>query len=92
MTSRKATLASSICPTESPGVEQQVATLIPNRAMVQLGVGILPAVVAKALAGYRDFGVHSGVVSDVLVDLVDQGVATNEFMDSGGQLQHGHRP
>ncbi|MDM0021822.1 acetyl-CoA hydrolase/transferase family protein [Variovorax saccharolyticus] len=58
-------------------VAQQVAALVPDRATIQLGVGTLPAAVARALAGHRELGVHSGVVSDVLVDLVEQGVVTN---------------
>lgn len=60
-------------------VARQVAALIPNRATVQLGVGTLPAAVAGALSQHRDLGVHSGVVSDVLVDLVEQGVVTNAY-------------
>jgi acetyl-CoA hydrolase len=58
-------------------VARQVAALIPDRATVQLGVGTLPAAVAQALAGHKELGVHSGVVSDVLVDLVERGVVTN---------------
>lgn len=58
-------------------VAQQVAALVPDRATIQLGVGTLPAAVARALAGHRELGVHSGVVSDVLVDLVERGVVTN---------------
>jgi len=58
-------------------VARQVAALIPDRATVQLGVGTLPAAVAAALSAHRELGVHSGVVSDVLVDLVEQGVVTN---------------
>jgi acyl-CoA hydrolase len=58
-------------------VVQQVAALIPDRATVQLGVGTLPAAVARALSDHRELGVHSGVVSDVLVDLVERGVVTN---------------
>jgi acetyl-CoA hydrolase len=58
-------------------VARQVAALIPDRATVQLGVGTLPVAVAQALAGHHELGVHSGVVSDVLVDLVEQGVVTN---------------
>lgn len=60
-------------------VARQVVALIPDRATVQLGVGTLPAAVAQALASHRELGVHSGVVSDVLVDLVEQGVVTNAF-------------
>jgi acetyl-CoA hydrolase len=60
-------------------VARQVVALIPDRATVQLGVGTLPASVAEALAGHRDLGVHSGVVSDALVDLVEKGVVTNSY-------------
>jgi acyl-CoA hydrolase len=58
-------------------VAGQVAALIPDRATVQLGVGTLPAAVARALSDHRELGVHSGVVSDALVDLVERGVVTN---------------
>ncbi|MEO8752665.1 MAG: acetyl-CoA hydrolase/transferase C-terminal domain-containing protein [Casimicrobiaceae bacterium] len=58
-------------------VAQQVAALIPDRATIQLGVGTLPAAVAGALSNHRELGVHSGVVSDVLVDLVERGIVTN---------------
>jgi acyl-CoA hydrolase len=58
-------------------VAEHVAALVPDRATVQLGVGTLPAAVARALQGHRDLGVHSGVVSDILVDLVERGVVTN---------------
>lgn len=58
-------------------VARHVVSLIPNRATVQLGVGTLPVAVAQALYDHRELGVHSGVVSDVLVDLVERGVVTN---------------
>jgi acetyl-CoA hydrolase len=58
-------------------VAAQVAALIPDRATVQLGVGTLPAAVSGALRDHRELGVHSGVVSDALVDLVERGVVTN---------------
>lgn len=58
-------------------VAEQVAALVPDRATVQLGVGTLPAAVAHALRRHRELGVHSGVVSDGLVDLVEGGVVTN---------------
>ncbi|MEY4138371.1 MAG: hypothetical protein RLZZ371_553 [Pseudomonadota bacterium] len=58
-------------------VARRVAELIPDRATVQLGVGTLPSAVAQALTEHRDLGVHSGVVSDVLVELVELGVVTN---------------
>lgn len=58
-------------------VAEHVAALIPDGATIQLGVGTLPVAVAAALRGHRDLGVHSGVVSDVLIDLVERGVVNN---------------
>jgi acyl-CoA hydrolase len=58
-------------------VAAQVASLIPHRATVQLGVGTMPTAVAHALYDHNELGVHSGVVSDALVDLVERGVVTN---------------
>jgi len=66
-------------------VALQVASLVPDRATVQLGVGTLPTAVALALLDHHDLGVHSGVVSDVLVTMVDKGVVTNAHkgLDAG---------
>ncbi|MES2562066.1 MAG: acetyl-CoA hydrolase/transferase C-terminal domain-containing protein [Pseudomonadota bacterium] len=58
-------------------VAAHVAALIPDGATIQMGVGGLPVAVCRALVGHRDLGVHSGVISDVIVDLVEKGVVTN---------------
>lgn len=58
-------------------VASHVAGLIPDGATIQVGVGGLPVAVCRALGNHRDLGVHSGVISDVIVDLVEQGVVTN---------------
>lgn len=68
---------------EPSGLEQAVArniaAVIPDRATVQFGIGGLSVAVARALSGHRDLGVHSGVVSDAFVDLVEKGVVTNAY-------------
>jgi acyl-CoA hydrolase len=58
-------------------VARQVAAHVPDEATLQLGIGTLPAAVAQALEGHRQLGMHSGVVSDALVDLVERGIVTN---------------
>ena len=58
-------------------VAAQAVALIPDGATIQLGVGNLPVAVCRALSGHRDLGVHSGVITDALVDLVEKGVVTN---------------
>lgn len=58
-------------------IARTVAGIVPNGATIQLGVGSLPAAIAAALHAHRDLGVHSGAVSDVLVDLMESEVVTN---------------
>jgi acyl-CoA hydrolase len=58
-------------------VASNVATLIPDGATIQLGVGGLPVAVCRALDQHKELGVHSGVISDVVVDLVEKGIVTN---------------
>jgi acetyl-CoA hydrolase len=58
-------------------VAQQVAARIPDCATLQLGIGGLPVAVCRELAGHRELGVHSGVVPDAIVDLVEHGIITN---------------
>ncbi len=58
-------------------VAARVAAFIPDGATVQLGVGTLPVAVARALRDHRELGVHSGVISDAYVDLVERGAITN---------------
>jgi acyl-CoA hydrolase len=64
---------------------RKVASVIPDRATVQCGFGGLSVAMARALFGHRDLGVHSGVLSDVFVDLVEKGVVTNAYkgLDEG---------
>lgn len=63
----------------------RVASLIPDRATVQFGVGGLPVAVCAALGGHKDLGLHSGVIPDCAVDLIEAGVVTNacKGLDAG---------
>lgn len=58
-------------------VARNVAAAIPDRATIQFGVGTLSAAVSRAMVDHRDLGVHSGLLSDLFVDLVEKGVVTN---------------
>jgi acetyl-CoA hydrolase len=72
-------------------IAAHVAALIPDGATIQMGVGGLPVAVCRALDGHRDLGVHSGVISDVIVDLVEKGVVTNarKGVDAGRTVTGG---
>jgi acyl-CoA hydrolase len=68
-------------PTPLGAAEQRiaahVASLVPDGATVELGIGALPDAILAALRAHRDLGIHSGMVGDGIVDLVEQGVITN---------------
>jgi acyl-CoA hydrolase len=53
-----------------------VAGLIDDGDTIQIGVGSLPAAVLAALCGHKDLGVHSGMITDGVVDLIEKGVVT----------------
>lgn len=58
-------------------VARQVAARIPDGATLQLGIGGLPVAVCRELTGHRELGVHSGVVPDAIVELIERGAITN---------------
>ncbi len=52
------------------------ASLVADGATLQLGIGAIPNAALRALAGKRDLGLHSEMVSDGIVDLIEAGVVT----------------
>jgi len=58
-------------------VAAQAAACIPDGATLQFGIGGLPVAVCRALRDHRHLGVHSGVVPDAVVDLIEAGVVDN---------------
>ena len=54
-----------------------VARLVPDGAVLQVGVGNVLSAVTRGPAGKRDLAIHSGLLSDDLVALVEAGVVTN---------------
>jgi acyl-CoA hydrolase len=53
-----------------------VAERIPNGATIQVGIGGVAAAVLAALRDHRDLGVHTELLHDGMVDLVEAGVVT----------------
>jgi acyl-CoA hydrolase len=51
-----------------------VAERIPNGACLQTGIGAIPNAIMSALADHRDLGIHTELLSDGVVDLVERGV------------------
>ncbi|UGQ14030.1 hypothetical protein LO772_10755 [Yinghuangia sp. ASG 101] len=53
------------------------AAYIEDGSVIQTGVGAVPDAILRLLHDRRDLGVHSGMLGDGLVDLVEAGVVTN---------------
>ncbi len=65
-------------PNEEPDERQliigrNVARLVPDGAIIQLGIGSMAAAVARALSQHRGLRVRSGMVGDWLPELLDHG-------------------
>ncbi len=61
---------------EDLAIAQLVADRIPDGATIQLGIGSIPAEVARLLRDHRDLGVHTELLSDPVVGLVESGAVT----------------
>lgn len=58
----------------SRGVARNVAGLVEDGATLQFGIGAIPEAVLAALGDHRDLGIHSGLINDTAVNLIERGV------------------
>ena len=63
----------------APGPEDEIigrriAEMVPDGATIALGIGGIPNATGGYLSGHRDLGIHSGVFTPVMVDLIERGV------------------
>ncbi len=59
-------------------IGEKIASLIPDGATLQMGIGEIPDAVLLFLKDKKDLGVHTEMFSDGLVELFEMGVVTNE--------------
>jgi acyl-CoA hydrolase len=61
-------------------VDQRIAALvaerIPDGATIQAGIGSIPSALLAGLRDHRNLGVHTELISDGFMDLIDRGVVT----------------
>jgi acyl-CoA hydrolase len=58
-------------------IADHAAGLIPDGSTLQFGVGKIPDAILSSLSHVRDLGIHSGIVNDAVVDLIECGAVTN---------------
>jgi acyl-CoA hydrolase len=57
-------------------IAAQVAERIPDGSTIQAGIGSIPSALLEGLRDHRDLGVHTELLSDGLIDLIERGVVT----------------
>lgn len=57
-------------------IGEHTATLVPDGATLQLGIGTIPDAVLASLAGKRELGVHTEMISDGVMRAMEAGVIT----------------
>lgn len=73
------TIPASAIGTVEQAIGANCASLIRDRDCLQLGIGAIPDAVLKQLTDKRDLGIHSEMLSDSVVALMDAGVITNRY-------------
>lgn len=67
-----------VVPTEiEKAIGENCASLVEDGATIQLGIGALPDAVCLSLKNKKDLGIHSEMISEGVVDLINSGVVTN---------------
>lgn len=54
-----------------------IAEEVPNGATIQLGIGAIPDAVGLALRDKRDLGIHTELLADSMMELIECGAVTN---------------
>jgi acyl-CoA hydrolase len=57
-------------------IAESIVERIPHYATLQAGIGGIPNAVLASLTSHRELGVHTELLSDGIMDLVEQGVVT----------------
>lgn len=58
-------------------IAKVVAGFIDDGSVLQVGIGAVPDSILRLIGDRQDLGIHSGMIGDGLVDLVEAGVVTN---------------
>ena len=66
-------------------IARHVASIVPDGATLQTGIGNLPDAALRQLGGHRHLGIHSGVLGDAAAQLVRDGAVSNacKTIDAG---------
>ena len=61
---------------------RNVAALVPDRCTLQVGFGSVGRALPRYLTGRKDVGIHSAILTDELIDLVEAGIVTGSAKET----------
>lgn len=62
-------------------IAARIAEFIEDRSTLQIGYGAVPEAIIATLGDRRDLGLHTGVIGDSVIDLIENGVITNAYKE-----------
>ena len=60
-------------------IGKHIAAMIDDRSTLQMGIGSIPDAVLGLLHHHKDLGIHTEMLSDGIIPLLEKGVITNKF-------------
>lgn len=60
-------------------IGKHIANMIEDGSTIQMGIGTIPDAVLKALGNHKNLGVHTEMLSDGIIDLVERDVINNKL-------------
>lgn len=58
-------------------ISQHIASLIPDGATIQMGIGSIPNAVCEQLSQHKNLGIHTEVITSGMIELIQKGIVTN---------------
>ncbi len=60
-------------------IGKNVAELIDDKSTLQMGIGTIPDAVLQCLHNHKDLGIHTEMLSDGVIDLIQKDVVNNKY-------------
>jgi len=57
-------------------IGEHIASLVDDGSTIEMGIGRIPHGVIEFLKGKKDLGIHTEMITDAIIDLIDAGVVT----------------
>jgi acyl-CoA hydrolase len=62
-------------------IAANIAQFIGDRSTLQIGYGAIPEAIIATLGDRKDLGLHTGVIGDSVVDLIERGIISNAYKE-----------